>query len=159
MTSAEHGILGMKTGVARWVLLISLVLNFLVIGAYVGLTMRDDTRARSSSVINQITVVVGEDRKEQVSEILRERRKGWRQRRNQRTDDWSAIADYVASDDFTSEGFAAMLNEQGALSESGRKESRSAFARAVSVLNAEERAEYAKIIRAFVAKRSDNQGR
>ena len=153
MNGGPQRILGMKANAARWVLLISLALNFLVIGAYIGVSMRDDTRVRSSSVINQITSVVGEDRKEQVAEILRERKKLWRQRRNQRTGDWSAIADYVASSDFSGENFAAMLSQQGALSDAGREASRAAFARAVGVLTAEERAEYAELIRVYVKQR------
>lgn len=159
MTGGDPRILGMKANAAQWILLISLVLNFLVIGAYVGLTMRDDTRARSSSVINQITSVVADDRREQVAKILRERKKGWRQRRNQRTEDWSAIAAFISSPEFTSVGLEAMLREQGELSDSGRAESRSAFARAIGVLNAEERGRYAGLIRDYVEKRNERQSR
>lgn len=153
MTGGEGRILGLRHGVARGVLLVSLALNFLVVGAYVGLSMRDEGRARSPSVFNQLAEVAGDDRKAEVSAILSERKKLWRDRRGQRTDDWSAIADHLASADFSGEGLQALLDEQGALTESSRRASRSAFVRAVSVLTAEERAAYADIIRVHVEKR------
>lgn len=157
MSEMNAKILGLSARWARRLLVLSLVVNFLILGAVVGLGMRKDdgkTRGVGRHVVGEITQIIGEDRRPEAKRILEDRRGNQRRFRAQRREDWRAVADLIDQPDFDADTLRAMLNRQADVHHEARRASLDPLVRVVALMTAEERAAFSARIRSFVDQRS-----
>lgn len=150
MSEAHVKILGLSLSGARRLLILSLVLNFLIVGVVFGLGLRDDAPKRpSGGAFGDIAELVAEDRRDQIAAVLAERSKMRRELRRARTDDWREIANVIGTEAFDPDAVSAMLHDYSDAHNERRKAAYAPIIEALSIMTAEERAAVAEKTRAF----------
>ena len=160
MSETSAKILGLSISGARRLLIASLVLNFLIVGAVFGLGLRDDGPKRpNGGAFGKITDLVGEDRREQVAAIMAERGQLRRALREARTEDWREIAELIGAPDFAADAVNQMLHGYSDAHNDRRKAAYAPIVEALSIMTPEERAAVAEKTRAFAEWRAKRNKR
>ena len=156
MSAGPPKLFGLSLPWARRALALSLVVNFLFLGAVVGLSLRateKEKRGFGRYVIGEITQIIGEDRREEAIRLISERSEKRRSFRTQRSEDWRAVADLIADPDYEADALRSLLHLQADGHDAGRRGTVEPFVAVVTLMTPEERAVFANKIRAYVEMR------
>ncbi|MEL7463630.1 MAG: periplasmic heavy metal sensor [Pseudomonadota bacterium] len=160
MTTSPVKILGLSIRGARNLLIGSLVVNFLIVGAVFGLGMREDGPKRpSGGAFGEISDLVAEERRERVAAIMAERSKLRRELRRARTDDWREIAEIIGATNFDPQAVSIMLHDYSDAHNERRKAAYAPVVEALSIMTYQERSAVAEKTRAFVEWRMTRRNR
>ena len=160
MTGDAPRILGLSAAWARRLLIVSLVVNFLVLGAIVGLGLRVGDKMSKGvgrHVIGEITQIIGEDRRERAEAIIRDRKGNQRSFRGQRKEDWRELAAYVSRPDFNADGLRDLLHEHADRRDQLRRTGFDPLVEVIALMTPEERAAFGAKIIEFVDDRASRE--
>lgn len=151
-------VLGLSVSRARQLLIASLVVNFVIIGAAFGLGIQgmsaSETPKRKGGAFSQIADFVAEDRRDKVQTLMAERSKKRNNARAMRTESWRQVAEVVERENFDVNDLRSALITYSDEHNQRRKEAYAPLIEAIALMNHEERAKVADTIRAFAERRA-----
>lgn len=152
-------ILGMPALWARRLLVVSLALNFLVVGLIVGVGAGKEPRTRmggtTAHMRAEIVALISDvARRTQAEALMKESASGWRELRKLRNQRWESIAGGIETRPFTAEGLLAIFDSASAQRNEAAAAGRVAMAEAIALMTDDERAALAASLRAFREERA-----
>ena len=106
-----------------------------------------------------VDTVGDETRREQVRGALQAGREGWRKGREERNENWLAVADALEHEPYDEAAVTGIFAREVEADGERRLASRAALVKAFEIMTAEERDEVAEHIRAFVEMRRERKRR
>lgn len=163
MTS-EARLLGMPARWARRLLVVSLAINFLVVGVIVGVGAGHKGSQRIGTTVHLRTEIVrliaDEGRKAEAEAVLKDGVAAWRSSRSLRNDRWDAMAEQIEAAPFDAAALIASFDHGLDAREEARRTSRVALAEAIGMMTDAERAALADSLREFRERRAhERRGR